>query len=199
MNCSIALTKFRVIGSTALVEATLAFLCCRMNRSAPSTICSRGTMAFRYIRSMHSTSKTTCLSNTSATVCGSFDFGSACGVPLRPRDRLTVVPFMEVVYHLPSHARKRSQSTCLSGWGEAPLVYPGNAVGVQGTVPSMRLKWIRKGAEDYEYVELLKKRGRGAWALSIVRQVATDFQNWSGDPAAIERARRMMGEALSRH
>jgi len=61
-------------------------------------------------------------------------------------------------------------------------------VGVKGIVPSMRLKWIRKGVEDYEYVELLKKRGRGEWALSIVRQVATDFQNWSDDPAAIERA-----------
>jgi hypothetical protein len=83
--------------------------------------------------------------------------------------------------------------------GEGVLVYPGDAVGVPGTVPSMRLKWIRKGVEDYEYVELLKKRGRGAWALSIVRQVATDFQNWSDDPAVIERARRMMGEALSRH
>jgi glycosyl hydrolase family 123 len=83
--------------------------------------------------------------------------------------------------------------------GEGMLVYPGDAVGVPGTVPSMRLKWIRKGVEDYEYVELLKKRGRGQWALSIVREVATDFQNWSDDPAAIERARRMMGEALSRH
>jgi hypothetical protein len=81
--------------------------------------------------------------------------------------------------------------------GEGMLVYPGDAVGVPATVPSMRLKWIRKGVEDYEYVELLKKRGRGQWALSIVREVATDFQNWSDDPAAIERARRMMGEALS--
>src|SRR6266849_5824887 len=78
-----ALTKLRVRGSTALVEATLACRCCRMNRRAPSTICRRGTVAFRYIRSMDSTSKVTCLSNTSATVCGSFDFGSVCGVPLR--------------------------------------------------------------------------------------------------------------------
>jgi hypothetical protein len=82
--------------------------------------------------------------------------------------------------------------------GEGMLVYPGDAVGVPGTVPSMRLKWIRKGVEDYEYVELLKKRGRGKWALSIVREVATDFQNWSDDPVAIERARRKMGEALNR-
>jgi len=83
--------------------------------------------------------------------------------------------------------------------GEGMLVYPGDAVGVQGTIPSIRLKWIREGVEDYEYVELLKKRGRGEWALSVVRQVGADFQNWSDDPAALERARRTMGEALSRH
>jgi Domain of unknown function (DUF4091) len=80
------------------------------------------------------------------------------------------------------------------------LVYPGDAVGVRGTVSSMRLKWIRKGWRTNEYVELFKKSGRrGQWALSIVREVATDFQNWSDDPAAIERARRRMGEALSQH
>src|SRR5437588_12681968 len=64
-------------------------------------------MTFKYIRSMDSTSSTTCCFNTSATDCGSFDFASACGVPLRPDDCLTVVPFMEVIKHLPSHARKR--------------------------------------------------------------------------------------------
>jgi Domain of unknown function (DUF4091) len=31
---------------------------------------------------------------------------------------------------------------------EGMLVYPGDAVGVPGMVPSMRLKWIWKGVED---------------------------------------------------
>src|SRR6266545_4144517 len=101
--------KALVIGSTALVDRTFAFLCCRMNRSAPSRICSRPTMTFKYIRSMDCVSRTTCWFNTAATVCGSFDFGSTCGVPLRPGDRLTVVPLMEVMYHSPTHARKRSR------------------------------------------------------------------------------------------
>src|SRR5215472_11274037 len=80
-----------------------------MKWSAPSKICNRPTMTFRYMRSMDSTSRTSCFPNTSATVCGSFDFGSACGAPLRLGDRLTVVPLMEVISHLPSHARKRSR------------------------------------------------------------------------------------------
>src|SRR5690242_5670471 len=80
-----------------------------MKWSAPSRICNRPTMTFKYMRSIDSTSRTTCFPKTSATVCGSFDCGSACGVPLRPGDRLTVVPLMEVISHPPSHARKRSR------------------------------------------------------------------------------------------
>src|SRR5215831_9523779 len=47
--------------------------------------------------------------------------------------------------------------------GEGMLVYPGGGGGVDGPLPSMRLKWLRKGVEDYEYVEMLKRAGRGAW------------------------------------
>src|SRR5262249_14773158 len=114
-----AWTKALVIGSMALVDRTLAFFCWRMNRSTPSRICSRRTMTFKYIRSMDCVSRTTCWFKISATVCGSFDFGSACGVPLRPGDRLTVVPLMEVIEHLPSHARKRSRYCLLSEQQEA--------------------------------------------------------------------------------
>src|SRR5262249_14004007 len=114
-----AWTKALVIGSTALVDRTLAFFCWRMNRSPPSRTCSRRTMTFKFIRSMDCVSRTTCWFKISATVCGSFDFGSACGVPLRPGDRLTVVPLMEVIEHLPSHARKRSRSCLLSEQQEA--------------------------------------------------------------------------------
>jgi len=109
-NCSMAATKARVIGSMALVERTWAFLWWRMKWSAPSKIWRRLTKTFKYLRSMDSSSRTTCFLNTSATVCGSFACGSACGVPLRPGDRLTVVPLMEVIEHLPSQARKWSLS-----------------------------------------------------------------------------------------
>ena len=49
--------------------------------------------------------------------------------------------------------------------GEGWLVYPGAEVGSEAFVPSMRLKWIRKSVEDFEYVEILKKLHRGDWAL----------------------------------
>ena len=39
--------------------------------------------------------------------------------------------------------------------GEGMLVYPGQPVGVKGVVASMRLKWLRDGVEDYDYVQIL--------------------------------------------
>ncbi len=82
--------------------------------------------------------------------------------------------------------------------GEGQLVYPGEPAGVQGVVPSMRLKWIRKGVEDYEYIALLEKRGRADWALEIARSVASDFSHWNKDPKALEAARLKMGAALDK-
>ena len=82
--------------------------------------------------------------------------------------------------------------------GEGWLVYPDETSGAGGFIPSMRLKWIRKSVEDYEYVELLKKAGRGDWALRVVKTVAADWAHWSEDPQAIENARRELGAELDR-
>jgi glycosyl hydrolase family 123 len=82
--------------------------------------------------------------------------------------------------------------------GEGWLVYPGDKAGADGFVPSMRLKWIRKSVEDYEYIEILKRLGRGEWALEIARTVAPDWANWTRDPNALESARRQFGDEISR-
>jgi hypothetical protein len=81
--------------------------------------------------------------------------------------------------------------------GEGMLVYPGAQVGIDGIVPSMRLKWLREGVEDYEYIALLKARGQEQEALTAARQVASDWQNWSQDVELLERVRRELGEMLS--
>lgn len=81
--------------------------------------------------------------------------------------------------------------------GDGMMVYPGEQVGIDGVVPSMRLKWIREGIEDYEYVALLKERGQGAWALEMSREVGADWSNWTQDVPQLERVRQQLGEALS--
>ncbi|BDG06323.1 DUF4091 domain-containing protein [Anaeromyxobacter oryzae] len=82
--------------------------------------------------------------------------------------------------------------------GEGLLVYPGEPAGADGPVPSMRLKWIREGVEDFEYVELLKRRGRGAFALEVARSVGADWRSWTKDPGALEQARMRLGQELDR-
>ena len=82
--------------------------------------------------------------------------------------------------------------------GEGWLVYPGTEVGSQAFVPSMRLKWIRKSVEDFEYVEILKKLHRGDWALGLIKTVASDWAHWSQDPEAVELVRRQLGAEIDR-
>ena len=82
--------------------------------------------------------------------------------------------------------------------GEGMLIYPGNQVGISSVVPSMRLKWIRKGVEDYEYVALLKTMGRGDWAKSRIGRAATDWRNWTDDTAILESVRHELGDEIER-
>lgn len=80
--------------------------------------------------------------------------------------------------------------------GDGTLVYPGERVGTAGVQPGMRLKWLREGIEDYEYVELLKLAGEADFALEIARSVGESFGNWSHDPDALYAARQRLGERL---
>jgi hypothetical protein len=103
-----------------------------------------------------------------------------------------------------------SNSRC-SGFGlhgDASLVYLADALGVPGRVlPSIRLKNLRRGAEDYEYLWLLRQAGQGqlaeAYAYSLVPRALDDrlVENmagaWHHDPSAWERVRREMGLVLA--
>jgi hypothetical protein len=82
--------------------------------------------------------------------------------------------------------------------GEGLLVYPAQAVGLPGVVPSIRLKQLREGAEDYEYVTILKGLGRGDWALSLVRSIAPDWKNWTRDGGALDAVRLQLGREIDR-
>jgi hypothetical protein len=90
------------------------------------------------------------------------------------------------------------------GWyyaGDGILFYPGKNVGYDGPVASMRLKSVREGMEDYEYLQLLKNLGDPATADMIARSMATSLRVWKEDPNALLQARDTLAariEALSR-
>lgn len=61
------------------------------------------------------------------------------------------------------------------------LFYCGKQVGIKRVVPSMKLKWLRKGVEDYEYLEMLKscvgvarRRHRQERSLSLPQPLHLD-------------------------
>jgi hypothetical protein len=80
--------------------------------------------------------------------------------------------------------------------GEGMLVYPGQPVGVKGVVASMRLKWLRDGVEDYDYIKILKDLGKTELAMEITRSVGADWTTWTRDSRAVETARLKLGEAI---
>jgi len=80
--------------------------------------------------------------------------------------------------------------------GEDILVYPGAQAGVTGVVPSMRLKYLRDGVNDYEYIQMLKNQGQGSWAMGLVNTVVTDWSTWSQDPVKLESVRQQLGAKL---
>ncbi len=82
--------------------------------------------------------------------------------------------------------------------GEGMLFYPGEQVGIESVVPSMRLKWLRDGVEDYEYIQILKNLGRKDWALKVSRQAGRDWRNWTQNPQVLAATRRQLGQEIQR-
>ncbi len=58
-----------------------------------------------------------------------------------------------------------------SDHGSAPLIWPGRPYGLTAPVPSMRLKRLRQGLQDYEHLWALEANGRPA----VARQLATNL------------------------
>jgi hypothetical protein len=81
--------------------------------------------------------------------------------------------------------------------GEGMLVYPGAQVGIAGVAPSMRLKWLRDGIQDYEYIAMLKNAGAGTWALGLAASMGPDWINWTRDVNALANVRQQLGQQLS--
>jgi hypothetical protein len=82
--------------------------------------------------------------------------------------------------------------------GDGQFIYPGNQVGIKGVAPGMRLKWLREGIEDYEYVEILKSLGRNDFAIRIAKQIGPDWRNWTRSTEKLYSARRALGEEIHR-
>ena len=73
--------------------------------------------------------------------------------------------------------------------GEGSIVYPGRAVGYDGIAPSLRLKALRDGIEDYQYFAVLEGLGLAAEADEMVLPLTGSWFEWLAEPGAYDRAR----------
>jgi len=80
--------------------------------------------------------------------------------------------------------------------GEGSLLYPGRAAGYDGIAPSLRVKALRDGSEDYEYLAMLRRAGRGDEAMRQVLTVARSWSDWERDPEAYQRVRQALAEMI---
>jgi hypothetical protein len=81
--------------------------------------------------------------------------------------------------------------------GEGILIYPGAPAGLKGVAPSMRLKYLRDGVQDYGYIQILKDCGLEKWALEENRKVARDWTNWTRDASLLESVRLELGDKIA--
>jgi hypothetical protein len=75
--------------------------------------------------------------------------------------------------------------------GEGLLFYPGAAAGVDGPIPSLRLKALRDGLEDYEYLALA-----GAEGIEKAKAIAKGWTKWETDPAKLAAAREELAKII---
>ncbi len=80
--------------------------------------------------------------------------------------------------------------------GEGMLVYPGKEVGIAGVAPSIRLKWIRDGVEDYEYLKILENLGQEELAREFSSKIGKSWKKWAKETQLLEEVRIAMGEAI---
>lgn len=86
------------------------------------------------------------------------------------------------------------------GNGDGTLFYPGRLDRIGGAshipIASLRLKMIREGMEDYEYLKLLADAGDPQMAMAEATRLAPDASTFTTDPDAIDAARRRIAARI---
>lgn len=79
---------------------------------------------------------------------------------------------------------------------EGMLFYPGCDAGFDGPVVSMRLKQIREGMEDYEYLHLLAAKQGKDKAIAFAQRIGRTWRDWEKDPAKLLAARAELARLI---
>jgi len=66
--------------------------------------------------------------------------------------------------------------------GRIPWFYPGTWFGVEGVVPTLALKWLRRAEQDYEYLWLAAQQGEHQRARDLARMIARPVELRAAQP-----------------
>ncbi len=87
-----------------------------------------------------------------------------------------------------------------NGNGDGTLFYPGTVARIGGTtdipIASIRLKMIREGMEDYEYLKILEDAGDGAFAHQVVDGLFPEAYQTDVSPDALLAARATLADRI---
>src|ERR1051326_4223353 len=88
------------------------------------------------------------------------------------------------------------------GNGDGPLFYPGapQVIGGRSHIPieSIRLKLIREGLEDYEYLVMISKLGQSKMAHELVNGLIHNIYDFDHDPQKLYGIRASIGRELNK-
>jgi len=82
-------------------------------------------------------------------------------------------------------------------YGDGSLLYPGKQVGIDGPVGSIRLKLIRDGIEDYQYLRLLADRRGEEAAKRAARALCPSLSEYCHDGGQLARIRDKIAEEIA--
>ncbi len=86
--------------------------------------------------------------------------------------------------------------------GDGSFFYPGKPAIIGGThdipIESFRLKMLREGMQDYEYLHRLDTLGDGAFARTELSRVVTNAGDFTSDPAVLDQARLDMAAEIEK-
>ena len=109
------------------------------------------------------------------------------------------VLYYETLLHLPT-AWDSLYDASFGGNGDGTLLYPGKPTIIGGAtdipVASIRLKMIREGFEDYEYMKLVSDLGDPAFAQSVGHTLYPNVYSSNQTPAAIYNAREQLAQRI---
>jgi hypothetical protein len=89
-----------------------------------------------------------------------------------------------------------------TGNGDGTLFYPGTPARIGGRthipIESIRMKLIREGLEDYEYLVLLQRLGGGAEADRLAAKLVRTTYDWERNPAVLMAIRTELAERIEK-